>query len=56
MEAYESHQLLERQNGMVTNTAYLPFCILLILPSVIINNKDLLKAQLTFNFYAQFFL
>ena len=34
------------------NTAFLSICILLILPSVIINNKDLLKTRLIFNFYA----
>ena len=58
-EVYESHRLLanlKRQNGMVKNTAFLSICILLILPSVIINNKDLLKTWLIFNFYAQFSL
>ena len=35
------------------NTAFLSTSILLILPSVIINNKDLLKTRLIFNFYAQ---
>jgi len=34
------------------NTAFLSICILLILPSVIINNKDLLKTRLIFNFYS----
>jgi len=34
------------------NTAFLCTCILVILPSVIINNKDLLKSRLIFNFYA----
>ena len=43
--AYESHRLLaDLQNGLLKkNTAFLSICILLILPSVIINNKDLLK-------------
>ena len=54
-EAYESHWLradLRRQNGMVKRL-FLFICILLILPSIIINNKDLLKTRLIFNFYAQ---
>ena len=34
------------------NMAFLSICILLILPSIIINFKDLLKARLIFNFYA----
>ena len=45
-EAYESNRLLSdlrRQNGMVRNHGFLSIHILLILPSVIINNKDLLK-------------
>jgi len=33
--------------------SFLSICILLILPSVIINNKDLLKTRLNINFYAQ---
>jgi len=54
-EAYKSHRLLadfRRQNGMVKNRAFLSICILHILPSVIINSKDLLKTRLIFNFYA----
>jgi len=48
-EAYESHRLLSRgleapkRHGK--NTAFLSICILLIFPSVIINNKDLLKTR-----------
>ena len=57
-ESYESHRLLadlRRQNGVVKkHSFFLPICIFLILPSVIINNKDLLKTRLIFNFYAQF--
>jgi len=55
-EAYESHRLLadlRRQNGMEKNGFFIP-CILLILPSVIINNKVLLKTRLIFNFYASY--
>jgi len=48
-----SLRVLRRQNGMVKNTAFLSICILLILPSVIITNEDLLNTQLIFNFYAQ---
>jgi len=45
---------LEAQNGMVKKkTAFLSICILLILPAAIINNKDLLKTWLIFNFYEQ---
>jgi len=54
MEAYESHRLLadlRRQNGMVKTRFFLSICFFLI-PSVVINNKDLLKTQLIFNFYA----
>jgi len=40
-----------KQHGK--NTTFLSICILHILPSVIINNKDSLKTQLIFNFYAQ---
>ena len=35
------------------NTAVLSSCIILILPSVIMNNKDLLNTRLIFNFYVQ---
>ena len=35
------------------NTAFLSICIILFLPSVIINYKDLLKPRLIFTFYAQ---
>jgi len=51
MEAYESNLLLadlRRQNGMVKNMAFLSICILLLLPSIIINNKDLLKNPVDF--------
>jgi len=34
-------------------TRLLSICILLFLPSVIINNNDLLKTRLIFNFYAK---
>jgi len=44
---------MRHQNGIVINTAFLSICILLILPSVIINNKDLLKTRLNINFYAK---
>jgi len=57
-EVYESHRLLanlRHQNSVVKNTAFLSICICLILPSVIINNKDL-KTRLIFSFYAQFSL
>jgi len=33
--------------------AFLSICFVLIRPSVVINNKDLLKTWLIFNFYAQ---
>jgi len=54
-EAYQSHKLLpelRRHNGMVKH-GFLSICIHLILPSVIISIKDLLKTQLMLNFYAQ---
>ena len=35
------------------NTAFLSICFFLIRPSVVINNKDLLKTRLIFNSYAQ---
>jgi len=44
-EADESRRLLadlKRQNGMVKARLFLSICILLVLSSVIINNKDLL--------------
>jgi len=44
---------LEAPKRHYKNTAFLFICILLILPSIIINNKDLLKTQLIFNMYAQ---
>jgi len=34
------------------NTAFLSICFFLIQPFVVINNKDLLKTRLIFNFYA----
>ena len=55
-EANESHRLLadlRRQNGMVKSMACLSICILLILPSVIINDKDYFaKTRLILNFHA----
>ena len=51
--AYKSNRLLadlRRQNGMVKHGS-LSICILLILPSVIINNKDLLKTRFSTFFH-----
>ena len=43
----------EAQKRHGKNTAFLSICILLIRPSIVINNKDLLTTRLIFNFYAQ---
>jgi len=44
---------LSCQHDMVQNRFFLSICILLILPSVIINNKDLLKTRLICNFFCK---
>jgi len=45
---------LEASKRHGKNTAFLSICILLFLPSININNKDLLKTQLIFNFMHKF--